>query len=121
MVGIACQVGQAVRAPGARDLRLVGVDVGLTFEAWLEDFARSEAARDLFDRAQRRAVKDSKRDACRYARPGAAVATQGWPTKASARPFSVAEVMQRVPNSVFALGGMGDVSPMVTRRGHAEG
>lgn len=62
----------------------------MTFEKWLEDFGTTEKARSMW----------------RTNLAECAVARQVSPPPASRKPLAVATVMARVPNSVFALGGL---------------
>lgn len=92
----------------------------LTFEAWLSRFIESGEAQRLYVRAALRDRQQRDRDRAKSdsVKPARRVCH---PPRASQAPLSVAAVMARVPNSVFALGGMGDVSPMATGRGSVEG
>lgn len=71
--------------PLTRCLRLL--EVPMTFEKWLEAFGTTEKARSMWV-AQ------------------CAVSRYVSPPPASRKPVVVATVMARVPNSVFALGGL---------------
>lgn len=75
----------------------------LSYDDWISDYLASGQARKAYDKYLRKHADQ------------AAVARQSFPSPASRAGFSVAEVVARVPSSVFAVGGMGAVAPMVTR------
>jgi len=62
----------------------------MTFDSWLQAFAQTDKARRMWQTAQ---------EAQRPSR-------QFFPPPASARPVAVQATVQRVPNSIFAMGAM---------------
>lgn len=80
---------------------------GETFEQWLARYIEIEALHTFRSR---------RGELAREARERQRKAMQAFERE---RDFAARKAT--IPNSVFALGGMGDVSPMVTGCGQAEG
>jgi hypothetical protein len=85
--------------------------MGLTFEAWLASFGESAAARSMYARVL---AADRQRAAGIAAAQVPRPARHSSGRRASQAGFAIAGVVARVPNSVFALGGMGAVASMAT-------
>lgn len=90
---------------------------GESFDEWLRRFVQVEA-RLVFERRKRQLIARRAHDDVMRAE---VVGRGGLAAAARVAAKLGPQVAQRVPVSVFALGGMGATAPMETGRGQAEG
>lgn len=68
------------------------INTGVTFEQWLKSFAETDRARQLYRSALARQARLPR--------------GRVHPLRATQKPADIAQVISRVPNSIFAMGAM---------------